>query len=73
MWVRAKWRAAVTQHGKGNLIHVHKAKQMEIQFIQSPCQQKAGANLEKGGEDPGVTLTDKPCLMPSSFRVLYEP
>lgn len=32
MCVRAKWRA-VTQHGKGNLTHVHKAKQMEMQFI----------------------------------------
>lgn len=72
MWVWAKQRAAVTQHGKGNLIHVHKAKQMEIWFIQNPCGQKAGTNLEKGEEDPGVTLTDKLCFVPCSFRVLYE-
>jgi len=73
MWVWAKWRAAVTQHGNGNLIHVHKAKQKEIQFIQNPCEQKTGINLEKGGEDPEVALTGKLCLVPRSFRVLYEP
>lgn len=72
MCVWAKQRAAVTQHGKGNLIHVHKAKQMEIQFIQNPCGQKAGTNLEKGGEDPGVTLTDKLCLVLCNFSVLHE-
>ena len=60
------------QHRKRNLIHVHKAKQMEIQFIQNLCEQKAGINLEKGEEDPGA-LTDKLCLVPCSFRVLYEP
>lgn len=73
MWVRAEWSASVTQHGKGSLIHVHKAKQMEIQFIQNLREQKAETHLEKEGEDPGAALTDKLPLVPCSDRIFYEP
>lgn len=62
-------RAAVTQQGKGNWVHVHKAKQVETHFVQILCEWKAGANVEKRGENPEAVLTD----MLSSFRAYYEP
>lgn len=72
MCVWAKRRATVTQHGKGNLTHVHKAKQMEMQFIQNLCAE----GREQSGEGRGrsrSSITDNVCLVPCSFIVLYEP
>lgn len=41
---------------ESNQIHVHKAEQMGIQFVQL-CEHKAGTSVGKGQEYPRATLT----------------
>lgn len=70
MWVQAQRRVAVNQWER-NQIHVHKAEQMGIQFVQTLCEHKAGMSVGKGEEYPGEALTDMlSCL---DFKVSYEP
>lgn len=47
----------------------HPQSQADGNIVQILCEWKAGANVEKQGENPEAVLTD----MLSSFRACYEP